>query len=105
MPEPGHRYRLAELPPKARPSRSRCGGPCGTGSFRPSSNSWPACRERGWRRSSVPPYALTFAAGAMIFIVAEQWIPQAQRKGAVDPATVSVTLGFAIMMTLDAASG
>jgi len=51
------------------------------------------------------PYALAFAAGAMIFVVAEELIPEAQRKGNVDVATMGVIVGFAIMMTLDVALG
>ncbi|MBN1345298.1 MAG: ZIP family metal transporter [Phycisphaerae bacterium] len=51
------------------------------------------------------PYALAFAAGAMIFVVAEELIPEAQRKGNVDVATMGVILGFAVMMTLDVALG
>ena len=51
------------------------------------------------------PYALAFAAGAMIFVVAEELIPEAQRGGNVDLATMGVILGFAIMMTLDVALG
>jgi len=55
--------------------------------------------------SFILPYALAFAAGAMIFIVAEELIPEAQRNGNVDLATMSVIAGFAIMMTLDVALG
>jgi len=55
--------------------------------------------------SSVLPYALAFAAGAMIFVVAEELIPEAQRKGNVDLATMGVIFGFALMMTLDVALG
>ena len=51
------------------------------------------------------PYALAFAAGAMIFVVAEELIPEAQRKGNVDLATMGVIVGFAVMMTLDVALG
>jgi len=51
------------------------------------------------------PYALAFAAGAMIFVVAEELIPESQRNGNVDLATMGVILGFAIMMTLDVALG
>jgi ZIP family zinc transporter len=51
------------------------------------------------------PYALAFAAGAMIFVVAEELIPEAQNKGNVDLATMGVVAGFAIMMTLDVALG
>ena len=52
---------------------------------------------------SILPYALAFAAGAMIFVTAEDLIPESQRKGNVDLATMGVILGFAIMMTLDVA--
>lgn len=53
----------------------------------------------------VLPYALAFAAGAMIFVVAEELIPEAQSNGNVDLATGGVIAGFAIMMTLDVALG
>jgi ZIP family zinc transporter len=51
------------------------------------------------------PYALAFAAGAMIFVVAEELIPESQSGGNVDVATLGVIVGFAIMMTLDVALG
>jgi ZIP family zinc transporter len=51
------------------------------------------------------PYALSFAAGAMIFVVCEELIPEAQRKGDTDLPTVGVMGGFAIMMMLDVALG
>lgn len=51
------------------------------------------------------PYALAFAAGAMIFVVAEELIPESQRQGNVDLATLGVIAGFAIMMSLDVALG
>jgi zinc transporter, ZIP family len=51
------------------------------------------------------PYALAFAAGAMIFVVVEEVIPESQRAGNVDLATSGVMLGFAIMMVLDVALG
>jgi ZIP family zinc transporter len=51
------------------------------------------------------PYALAFAAGAMIFVVAEELIPESQRKGNVDLATLGVIAGFAVMMSLDVALG
>ncbi len=53
----------------------------------------------------IMPYALAFAAGAMIFVVAEELIPEAQANGNVDLATGGVIIGFAIMMTLDVALG
>lgn len=51
------------------------------------------------------PYALAFAAGAMIFVVAEELIPESQSEGNVHEATAGVILGFAVMMTLDVALG
>lgn len=55
--------------------------------------------------SPMLPYALAFAAGAMIFVVVEELIPESHRAGNVDLATVSLMLGFAVMMTLDVALG
>jgi len=55
--------------------------------------------------SAILPYALAFAAGAMIFVVAEELIPESQREGNVDLATLGVIFGFAVMMTLDVALG
>lgn len=51
------------------------------------------------------PYALSFAAGAMIFVVVEDVIPEAQGSGHTDTATLGTMLGFAIMMALDVALG
>jgi ZIP family zinc transporter len=51
------------------------------------------------------PYALAFAAGAMIFVVVEELIPESQRNSSTDFATIGAMLGFAIMMTLDVALG
>jgi len=51
------------------------------------------------------PYALSFAAGAMIFVVVEEVIPESQRNGNVDLATAGAMFGFAVMMTLDVALG
>lgn len=51
------------------------------------------------------PYALSFAAGAMIYVVAEELIPESQAEKHSDIATIGVMLGFAIMMTLDVALG
>ena len=51
------------------------------------------------------PYALAFAAGAMIFIVVEEVIPESQRGGNVDLATMGLIVGFIVMMSLDVALG
>ncbi len=51
------------------------------------------------------PYALAFAAGAMIFVVAEDLIPEAQGGGNTHQATLGVLLGFTVMMILDVALG
>jgi ZIP family zinc transporter len=51
------------------------------------------------------PYALAFAAGAMIYVVAEELIPASKCEGHSDVPTVGVMLGFAIMMLLDVALG
>ena len=53
------------------------------------------------------PYALAFAAGAMIYVVAEELIPEAKRSAGdhSDVPTISVMIGFAVMMLLDVALG
>ena len=51
------------------------------------------------------PYALAFAAGAMIFIVVEEVVPESQRGGNTDLATMGLISGFIVMMILDVALG
>lgn len=51
----------------------------------------------------VLPYALAFAAGAMIFVVVEELIPDSQSGNNTDLATLSLMIGFTIMMILDVA--
>ena len=51
------------------------------------------------------PYALAFAAGAMIFVVVEEVIPETQRDKYTDIATLGFIGGFIVMMTLDVALG
>jgi len=51
------------------------------------------------------PYALAFAAGAMIFVVVEEVIPETQKDKNTDLATLGFMLGFVIMMVLDVALG
>ncbi len=51
------------------------------------------------------PYALGFAAGAMVFVVVEEVIPESQRNGNSDLATGAFMVGFSVMMVLDVAFG
>jgi ZIP family zinc transporter len=55
---------------------------------------------------NVLPYALCFAAGAMIFVVVEELIPESQRIQAnIDLVTLTTMVGFSVMMVLDVALG
>ncbi len=54
---------------------------------------------------SALPYALSFAAGAMIYVVVEELIPESQRGENTDIATTGAMIGFAVMMLLDVALG
>ncbi|MDD8031383.1 MAG: ZIP family metal transporter [Acidobacteriota bacterium] len=49
------------------------------------------------------PYAMSFAAGAMIFVVIEEVIPESQQTGKSDLATIGLITGFVVMMILDVA--
>jgi zinc transporter, ZIP family len=51
------------------------------------------------------PYALSFAAGAMIFVVIEELVPESQSGEHSHAATMGAILGFAVMMSLDVALG
>jgi ZIP family zinc transporter len=53
----------------------------------------------------VLPYALAFAAGAMIFVVVEELIPESQQGKDTDVSTIGALLGFTVMMLLDVALG
>lgn len=58
------------------------------------------------RMQNVLPYALCFAAGAMIFVVVEELIPESQREQKnIDIVTMATMAGFAVMMILDVALG
>jgi len=57
------------------------------------------------RMRAILPYALAFAAGAMIYVVVEEVIPEAQREENSDVATLGAMVGFAVMMFLDVALG
>jgi len=55
---------------------------------------------------SILPYALCFAAGAMIYVVVEELIPESQRNEAnIDLVTMATMSGFSVMMLLDVALG
>jgi len=51
------------------------------------------------------PYLLSFAAGAMIYVVVEELIPESQSNKHSNLATISLALGFVLMMVLDVALG
>jgi len=53
----------------------------------------------------VLPYILAFAAGAMIYVVVEELIPEAQSGAHSNIGTIGVALGFALMMMLEVALG
>lgn len=58
------------------------------------------------KMQNVLPYALCFAAGAMIFVVVEELIPESQRKVEnIDAVTMASMAGFSVMMILDVALG
>ncbi len=56
-----------------------------------------------WR--PILPYALAFAAGAMVFVVIEEVIPESQSTGNADAASLGAVAGFVVMMILDVALG
>ena len=51
------------------------------------------------------PFALAFAAGAMMYVVIEELIPESQHHGNADIATLGTMIGFTLMMVLDVALG
>lgn len=55
--------------------------------------------------TNILPYALSFAAGAMIYVTVEELIPEAHQNKHGDLATMGLMLGFAVMMTMDVAFG
>jgi ZIP family zinc transporter len=58
------------------------------------------------KMQNILPYALCFAAGAMIFVVVEELIPESQKKHEnIDTVTMATMVGFSVMMILDVALG
>ena len=55
--------------------------------------------------SLILPYLLAFAAGAMIYVVVEELIPESQSGEHSNIGTIGVAIGFTIMMILDVALG
>ncbi|MBW4683494.1 MAG: ZIP family metal transporter [Komarekiella atlantica HA4396-MV6] len=53
----------------------------------------------------VLPWAMAFAAGAMLFVISDEIIPESHRKGLEKEGTIGVMLGFVVMMFLDIALG
>jgi ZIP family zinc transporter len=51
--------------------------------------------------SAILPYAVAFAAGAMLFVVIEEPVPEIARAGCVDQGTLGFMLGFATMVSLE----
>lgn len=51
------------------------------------------------------PWGMAFAAGAMLFVIADEIIPETQEKGIAQEGTIGVMIGFAVMMVLDIALG
>jgi ZIP family zinc transporter len=55
--------------------------------------------------AAVLPYGMAAAAGAMLYVVVEELLPETTRSGAVDVATLGFIVGFVVMMALDNALG
>ncbi len=53
----------------------------------------------------VLPWAMAFAAGAMLFVISDEIIPESHRKGLENEGTIGVMVGFVVMMFLDIALG
>ena len=51
------------------------------------------------------PYLLSFAAGAMLYVVVEELVPEASQVAHSNIGTVGFAIGFALMMVLDVVMG
>jgi ZIP family zinc transporter len=49
------------------------------------------------------PWAMAFAAGAMLFVISDEIIPESHRNGLEQEGTIGVMMGFVVMMFLDIA--
>jgi ZIP family zinc transporter len=58
-----------------------------------------------WAAAPLLPWTLGFAAGAMLFVISDEIIPETHRKGLENLATGALMAGFAVMMFLDATLG
>ena len=65
---------------------------------------WPASSPCRWRQPLLP-WGLAFAAGAMIFVVSNEIIPETHRRDHQNQATFGLMIGFVLMMTLDVVLG
>jgi ZIP family zinc transporter len=59
----------------------------------------------GHRSVFLLPWGMTFAAGAMIYVISHEIIPETHRHGFQDEATIGLTAGLVVMMFLDVAFG
>ena len=110
----GARYRLAELSRGAQRCRCRFaakGSAAGRRSWWEASrvswspsSAWRVVLAAGWI-SPYMPWMLAFAAGAMIYVVVEELIPEAHLGEHSNVGTLGVIAGFVIMMVLDVALG
>lgn len=55
--------------------------------------------------ASLLPWGMAFAAGAMLFVISDEIIPETHRKGHEQEGTLGIMLGFIVMMVLDIALG
>ncbi|MEQ8756550.1 MAG: hypothetical protein RID09_23960 [Coleofasciculus sp. G1-WW12-02] len=51
------------------------------------------------------PWGMAFAAGAMLFVISDEIIPESHRQGREQEATIGVMIGFVLMMLLDIGLG